>query len=368
MPAPTYAQPVRVSAAHLRTFVTRVLENLDVPTAQATAVAEVMVSANLRGVDSHGVALLGWYVNNLVKGAVLKNGSPLIEAEGPSYAIINGGNALGPYAALTATDKCLELAWTNGLACVTVHNSNHLGMTGYYAMRALSKDMIGVAMTNASRLIAPTFGVEPMLGTNPIAVAVPSGSQYPFVLDMATSTWPYGKVMMAKHKNQQLPEGIAINAAGQPIQNPDEFIEAVRVNFDGALLPLGSFAELASYKGYGLAMLVDILSGVLSGSNFGKDVGAKPEGPANVGHWFMVIKVDSFMPIDQMKARMDSLITELKASRKAPGQDRIYIPGEIEFETEKERSQIGIPLAPGILSALRSVAEQSGALFDLEFG
>jgi LDH2 family malate/lactate/ureidoglycolate dehydrogenase len=341
------------------------LTHLDVPSEHAAVVAEVMVAANLRGVDSHGVALLNWYTNILRDGSIAKQASPTIETEGPGFTLVDGHNGLGAPAAVMAMDRCLDLTASNGVACVTVRNSNHFGMAGYYAMRALPRDMIGLAMTNASRLIAPTFGVEPMLGTNPIAVAVPAGSERPFVLDMATSARPFGIVIIAQSRGEQLPEGIAVDQDGQPVHDPVRFIQGVRQDFSTALLPLGSFAELASYKGYGLAMLVDILTGVLSGANFGKHVGEDPPNPANVGHWFMAIKVEAFMPIDVLKARMDSLINELKASRKAPGQERIYIPGEIEFETEAERLEHGIPINQYMLNQLRSLADQTGTAFDL---
>lgn len=359
MDNPGANQTVRVNPMALREFITRVLTTLEVSPSQAAIVADVMVAANLRGVDSHGVALLNWYVNTLTHGLVLKSGSAVIEAEGAGFATVNARNTLGAPAAIMAMDKCLELARTNGLACVTVRNGNHFGMAGYYAMKALPEDMIGVAMTNASRLVAPTFGVEPMLGTNPIAVAVPAGSEYPFVLDMATSTRPFGKAIVAKERGELLPEGVAIDAKGQPVHDPGEFIEAVRKH-TMALLPLGSFAELASYKGYGLAMLVDILSGVLSGSNFGKHVNENPEEPANVGHWFMAINVKSFLPVNELKTRMDTLIKEIKKSRKAPGQQRIYIPGEIEFETEIERTKNGIPLHLNLVNVIQSMTDDIG--------
>ena len=362
---PNEKQTIRVNPTVLREFITGVLITLDVSPSQAVIVAEVMVAANLRGVDSHGVALLSWYANVLRRGLVQKNGSAVIETEGPGFAVVDARNSLGAPTAIMAMDKCLELAHINGLACVTVRNSNHFGMAGYYAMRALPKDMIGMAMTNASRLVAPTFGVEPMLGTNPIAVAVPADKQYPFVLDMATSARPFGKAVVAKDRGELLPEGIAIDAQGQPVHDPGELIEAVR-KYSMALLPLGSFAELASYKGYGLAMLVDILSGVLSGSSFSKHVNESPNEPANVGHWFMAINVEAFLPVNELKSRMDTLIKELKESRKAPGQQRIYIPGEIEFEAEIERTKNGIPLDVNLANVIQSLADDIGASVKLE--
>ncbi|HEX9924464.1 MAG TPA: Ldh family oxidoreductase [Anaerolineae bacterium] len=366
MPTPTQSKAVRISSTALTTFIHNVLTNLDVPPEPAATVAEVMVAANLRGVDSHGVALLNWYANILRDGSIARHVSPIIEAEGPGFAMVDGHNGLGAPVGVMAMNKCLDLAASNGVACITVRNSNHFGMAGYYAMRALPRDMIGLAMTNASRLIAPTFGVEPMLGTNPIAVAVPAGNERPYVLDMATSARPFGKVVMAQARGEQLPEGVAIDQEGQPVRDPEQFIQGVRQDFSTALLPLGSLAELASYKGYGLAMFVDILTGVLSGANFSKHVGADPPDPANVGHWFMAIKVEAFMPVAALKARMDSLIKELKESRKAPGQQRIYIPGEIEFETEAERLEHGIPIDQAILNQLRSLADQTGTAFNLD--
>ena len=363
----TNIQPeVRISSEALRRFAEAVFVGLGTPRARAERVAAALVSANLRGVDSHGVALLNWYANCMQRGLIDVHAEPTVISESLGHVVVDANNGLGAPTAVYAMDKCLELARGNGIAGVTVRNGNHFGMAGHYARRALPHDMIGMAMTTASRLVTPTFGVEPMLGTNPIAVAAPAGTQPAFVLDMATSVQPFGKVLLALHNCEQLPTGIATDAQGNPVLDPETFITGVREDFSTALLPLGSFAELAGYKGYGLALLVDILSGVLSGSNFGKYVAADPDAPANIGHWFMAINIATFMPVDEFKERLDSVLQELKASRNAPGEKRIYAPCEIEFETQAERSEHGIPLPAIIIDQLSALAEEFAIEFDLE--
>ena len=356
---------VRIPAERLRQFVAQVLTTAGVGANDSQIVADVLTAADLRGVESHGVALLGWYLAQIQMGAISLSSSASVVREGGAVALIDANNTLGAPVSVRAMDMCLDLAEEFGISAVSVRNSNHFGMAAYYALRALSRDMIGLAMTNASRLIAPTFGTEPMLGTNPLAVAVPAGASLPYVLDMATSVRPFGKIATAQQAGAQLPTGVAIDAQGQPIHSPEYFIKAVRTTFEAALLPLGSEAELSSYKGYGLAMLVDILSGVLSGANFSKDVGSDPAAPAGVGHWFLAINVSNFMPLDQFRARMDALANDLTASRKAPGASRIYIPGEIEFETEMQRNREGIPIDVAGLQSLHQIAERTGVALEL---
>lgn len=358
-------QAVRIPADRLRHFITRALATAGVHTSQGKIVADVLTAASLRGVDSHGVALLGWYLAMIRKGAISLSASPEVAREGGAVALIDAKNTLGAPVSVRAMDICLDLAEEFGIAAASVRNSNHFGMAAYYPLRALPRNMIGLAMTNASRLVAPTFGTEPMLGTNPLAVAVPAGRAFPYVLDMATSVRPFGRIVTAQKEGAALPDGVAIDSDGQPVHSAGTFIKAVRTTFEAALLPLGSTADLSSYKGYGLALLVDILSGVLSGANYSKDVASDPEGPAGIGHWFVAIDVARFMSPDRFRARMDALIEDLTTSRKAPGAARIYIPGEIEFETERERARDGIPFDAADLQSLRQIAESTGVALEL---
>lgn len=353
-------EDVLIPAATLEQFVADALSAVGVAAAEATSVAQVMIAASVRGVDSHGIALLSWYLNDLEREKVNLRNEARVTFETGSMLVIDAGNSLGAPVATMAMERCIEKARTAGIACATVNHANHFGMAAAYAMQALPHNMIGMAMTNASRLVAPTFGVEPMLGTNPIAMAAPAGRELPFVLDMATSVMPFGKTVMADKRGELLPQGVAIDSDNQPLQDPAAFIHAARATFGAALLPLGSDPTLSSYKGYGLAMLVDILSGVLSGAGFGKSVSEDPDRPSDVGHWFMAMNISSFMEVGEFQARMDTLISQLKGSRRAAGQPRIYVPGEIEFETEVRRKQEGIPVDGHTVSQLEAIAERYG--------
>jgi LDH2 family malate/lactate/ureidoglycolate dehydrogenase len=254
--------------------------------------------------------------------------------------------------------RCIKKAEKTGLAITTVRNSNHFGIAGYYAMMALSEDMIGISLTNSQPLVAPTFGQKRIIGTNPIAVAIPAGKEDPYVLDMATSIVPLGKVTVYQKAGYAIPKGWGIDQKGSLTRDPSEVING------GALLPLGGPAELRGYKGYGLSLLVDLLSGVLAGAAFGEDVG-KPSKTrhADVGHFFAAIKIENFRPVDAFKADMDAYIQALKQSPKIPGQDRIYIHGEKEFEHTEKALKEGVPLMVEVVDSLKA----AGKLVDVPF-
>jgi LDH2 family malate/lactate/ureidoglycolate dehydrogenase len=253
------------------------------------------------------------------------------------------------------------MADETGLAMTTVRNSNHFGIAGYYAMMALPEDMIGISLTNSQPLVAPTFGLERVLGTNPIAVAVPAGEESSFVLDMATSIVPLGRIAVYQKTGQAIPIGWAINQHGELTQNPAEMVQG------GALLPLGGPALTRGYKGYGLSLLVDLLSGVLSGAAFGKQVGRpSKEGQADVGHFFAAVKIENFRPVDYFKTDMDEYIRTIKDSPKLPGQERIYIHGEKEEELSKKYLRDGLPLLEEIVEGLAQAGQKAGIPFDLK--
>ena len=227
-------------------------------------------------------------------------------------------------------------------------------------MMALADDMIGISLTNSRALVAPTYGRAPVLGTNPIAVAVPAGDEKPYVLDMATSIVPLGRVAVYQKTGRTIPAGWGINQAGEITQDPTQVITG------GALLPLGGPAELRGYKGYGLALLVDLLTGVLSGAAFGQDVGAPTEkGNANIGHFFAAIKIENFRPIQAFKTDMDTYLRALKNSPKLPGENRIFIHGEKEFDLAEKYQKEGIPLYHEVVQSLKEAGQASGIPFDL---
>lgn len=361
---------IRVQAAPLKAFCVRVFEKLGVPAEDAKMTADNLVSADLRGISSHGVARLRRYVNGLRDGVMLPRPEIKVLHETPATALMDGGDGLGQPVSVRAMRLAITKAQEFGAGFVTVRNSNHYGIAGYYAMMALEKDMIGISMTNAAVLVVPTFGRDAMLGTNPISVAAPAGSQWPFVLDMATSTVPRGKLEVYNRQEKPLPVGWATDENGVPTDDAAQVLKNLLARAGGGLLPLGGAGELLSgYKGYGLALLVDVLCGVLPGAGYANNIYPKtPEGkplPANVGHFFGALRVDAFRPLDEFKATMDDIIQRLKDTSKAEGQERIYIHGEKEYEITEERKGNGVILHPKVAADLKAIADEAQVAYDL---
>lgn len=343
----------------LKNFVTRYFVRMGVHPEDAMVAADILVTADLRGVESHGVIRLNSYYGSRISRNLLDPSTPLrIINETPTTLALDAGNGLGMVAGYQAMKRCIQKAGENGLAMVTVRNSNHYGIAGYYAMMALGYDMIGISFTNSQPLVAPTYGRTRMIGTNPIAVAVPAESHRPYVLDMATSIVPIGRITVYEKRGQSIPEGWGVDQEGQITTNPADVHQ-------GALMPLGGPDFLRGYKGYGLGLLVDIFSGVLSGGLFGASVGDANH-PAGVGHFFAALRIDAFRPAQEFKQDMDRLMEELQNAPKAAGQERIYIHGEKEFENAERYMREGVPLLDSTVEALKQAAAQAGIVFDLE--
>lgn len=330
------------------------------PEADAATAATCLVAADARGIDSHGVARLSGYVRLWEAGRI--NATPDIRVvhETPSTAVVDGDAGLGlvvaPYAMQVAIDKARAV----GTGWVSVRNSNHFGIAGYHAMMALQHDMIGMAMTNASALVAPTFSVERMLGTNPIAVAIPAGSQPPFVADFATTTASNGKLEILQRKNEDAPLGWVQDKEG------NTSTDASALKKGGVMLPLGSDREHGSHKGYALGSIVDIFSAVLSGASYGPWA---PPFPAYVpmpenmpgqglGHFFGAMRVDAFRTTDEFKAQMDNWISRFRNAQPAPGHDKVLIPGDPERVMEAIRTVEGIPVENSVAEDLRGLAQR----------
>ncbi len=328
----------------------------------ATTATKALLSADARGIDSHGVARLSGYVRLWEAKRVNANPSIKIVHETPSTATIDGDAGLGLVVAPYAMQVAIEKAKVAGTGWVSVCNSNHFGIAGYHAMMALEHDMIGMAMTNASALVAPTFSVERMLGTNPIAVAVPANNQPAFVADMATTTAANGKLEILQRKNEDAPLGWVQDVDGHAS------VDANILKKKGALLPLGSDREHGSHKGYALGSIVDIFSGVLSGGSYGPWV---PPFPAYVpmpeyqpgkglGHFFGAMRIDAFRPAEEFKMHMDKWIERFRNAKPAEGHDRVLIPGDPEREMELERMKNGIPIVDSVVEDLKAVGEKMG--------
>jgi L-2-hydroxycarboxylate dehydrogenase (NAD+) len=358
-----------IDHAALQAFVATTFEKLGVPGDDARMAATIMVAADLRGVDSHGVEMLPRKVGYMKLGLIDPTPQIKVVHETTATALLDGGNGLGEVVGKRGMEICIQKAKASGAGFVTVRNSNHYGTAAYFAMMALEHDMIGLSMTNATPLLVPTFGRTAVLGTNPLSVAAPADQERPFVLDMATSVVPSGKMAVYKHQGKSIPAGWAIDNQEQPMHNPAEVAAMLWNRTGGGLLPLGGVGEaLSGHKGYGLALMVDIFSGILSGAAYGPFVNARKNGqplPGNVGHFFGALAVDAFRPLAEFKQTMDELIHILKDSPKAAGHDRIYIHGEKEFELEEARRRNGIPLHPEVVSALKQMAADVGVPFTL---
>jgi L-2-hydroxycarboxylate dehydrogenase (NAD+) len=352
-------------AEDLKQFMIRYFVKLNVPPQDAEIAADVLLEADLRGVDSHGIIRLYTYYGNRLQRGVMNPKTPYKAViDTPTTMNIDGGNGLGQVVSHYAMQQCIEKAKNSGLAMIAVHNSNHFGIAGYYAMMALPHDMIGLCFTNSQPLVAPTYGRTSILGTNPIAVAVPTRNERPYVLDMATSIVPIGRITVYDKAGKSIPEGWGINQHGQVTTSPQEVLKG------GSLMPLGGSDLLRGYKGYGLSMFVDILSGVLSGAAFLTHVG-HPGGDktnADVGHFFAAIRIDAFQPVEEFKTRMDQMIHELKEAPKAVGHERIYIAGEKEFERAERTRRDGVPLLANVAEGLQQSAEEIGVSFITPIG
>jgi L-2-hydroxycarboxylate dehydrogenase (NAD+) len=359
-----------VWAEPLKDFCTQVFEKMGVPHDDAEVTSDVLVLANLRGIDSHGVARLKRYVDGLRDGVMLPRPKIEVVHETPTTALMDGGAGLGQPVGVRGMQLAIEKASEMGVGFVAVRNSNHYGIAGYYALMALENEMMGISSTNADVLVVPTFSRDALLGTNPIAVAAPAGQERAFVLDMATSTVPRGKLEVYDRMEKPIPLGWATDEQGIPTADAQQVLENFKARAGGGLLPLGGAGEeFGGHKGYGLALLVDILCGVLPLAGYANTIYPKaPEGkplPANVGHFFGAMRVDAFRPVDEFKATMDDIIHRLKNSAKAEGQDRIYIHGEKEFEMEDQRRKNGIPLDPKTVATMKQIAQELGVAYDL---
>jgi LDH2 family malate/lactate/ureidoglycolate dehydrogenase len=361
---------IRVQAEPLKAFCRRVFEKLNVPPEDAEMTADNLVSADLRGISSHGVARLRRYVNGLRDGMMLAHPAIKVMHETSATALIDGGGGLGQPVSVRAMQLAIKKARELGAGFVAVRNSNHYGIAAYYSLMALQEEMIGISMTNAAVLVVPTFGRDAMLGTNPISVAAPAGKERAFVLDMATSTVPRGKLEVYNRQEKAIPVGWATDELGVPTDDAGRVLQNLLARAGGGLLPLGGAGELlGGHKGYGLALLVDVLCGVLPGAGYANTLYPKtPEGkplPANVGHFFGALRVDAFRPLDEFKATMDDIMQRLKNSPKSEGADRIFIHGEKEFEMEDECRVKGIVLHPKVVTDMQAIAAEEGVTYDL---
>lgn len=324
----------------------------------ANLASKVLINADIRGIDSHGVARLAGYVRLWEAGRINSNPQIKIIHETPSTAVIDGDAGLGLVVAPFAMGIAIKKAEQVGTGWVSVQNSNHFGIAGYHAMMALEKDMIGIAMTNASALVAPTFSKEKMLGTNPIAVAIPAGKQPAFIADFATTTAANGKLEIHQRKNEDVPIGWVIDKDG------NESTDANALKKEGLLLPLGSDREHGSHKGYALGSIVDIFSALLSGGSYGPWAPpfpayiAMPENMPGkgLGHFMGAMRIDAFRPANEFKLHMDCWIERFRNAIPINPNQPVLIPGDPERLMEEERMKNGIPVVNSVIQELEIIA------------
>ncbi len=348
---------IRFAAEGLRTWTEQVFRKVGVSPGDAAILTDSLIEANLRGVDTHGITrMLCVYVKRIQVGVVSAKTQLSVIRDYPSTALIECKNSLGQVASASAMKLAIEKARKTGVAFVATTHSNHYGAAAYWAMMALPQGMIGFSATNAPAVVAPTGGRTPMLGTNPFAVAIPAGTEQPVVLDLATTVVARGRILLHAKQNKPLEPGWAFDEMGRPTVDPHEAVK-------GLLAPIGG------YKGYGIGLAVDLLCGVMTGSNYGAHfpgfLADNLNEPTDVGSIFAAVNIESFMDLSKFTARMDTAIREIKSSERAAGVQRIYIPGEIEFEMKAERLANGIPVPEPIVKDFVALGEELGVPFPL---
>jgi LDH2 family malate/lactate/ureidoglycolate dehydrogenase len=350
------ADTVSVAPDHLRALVARLFAARGVPPDDAATVAEVLVEADLRGVESHGTTRVAGYCSMIQRG--LLNPQPKVQVlrDTPVIAMLEGDQGFGIVVARRAMQMAMERAHATGIGCVTARNVTHTGMVGFYPMMAARAGLIGLSMNNGPAILPPFGGTTPTYATNPFAAAFPAGAREPIVLDMATSVVAGGKLRLAAKKGKPIPPDWALDRHGVPTTDPEEAI------FQGFMQWAGG------YKGFGVATVVEVLSGVLSGGLFGRDVPpmkAFGQEPLVTSAFYLAIDPGQFMPLEEFRQRIDRLVDMVKSSARARGVDEVFVAGEIEFRRRAERLRDGIPLSRVVRDELAGLARESSTPFDL---
>jgi LDH2 family malate/lactate/ureidoglycolate dehydrogenase len=338
---------VRTSAHRLTAFAEAAFGAVGVPEVDARTIADALVDADLRGVHSHGVRWIPRYVGSLRSGGTNPRPNVQVVDDGETIAVVDGDLGLGHVVAAAANDIAIERALAHGIGAVALRRSTHCGAMGYYTNRTASRGCIGFASTNGNANMAPTGGTSRLVGNNPLAYSIPTRRGFPFALDMATSVVAGSRLLMAIERGESIPTGWATDERGQPTEDPRDWRER-----DGLLLPIGG------PKGYGLAVVLDILCGVLSGGHFGAR--RSEPGSTDTSQFFMAIQIDRFMPLDQFLDRMDALIEQIRSSELAPGSPGVFLPGEIEQNLKQDRLVAGVPLDDQTVQALERIGRELG--------
>jgi len=355
----------KFSHEEIHRYCSEVFQTFGIPEDDAELAADVLVLADLRGIDSHGVARMKAYHSLLVADKMNPRPQMKTIRESPSTATIDGDNGLGLIVGPKANQIAMEKAENVGTGWVAIRNTNHYGIAGYYVLEALKRDIIGWSMTNTTRIMAPLWGADRMIGTNPLAIAFPGKNEPPIVIDLATTTAAFGKVEIAIRTNTPIPEGWAIDKHGNPTTDPHEMVDG------GAMLPLGSTKEQGGHKGYCLGAMIDLLCGPLSGASWGPFTPpftiehAKPERIVGkgLGHFFGAMQIEAFIDTDEFKSQVDDWIQTMRSTRPVPGTDGPIIPGDPEREAEQIRRKEGIPLVEAVIRDLQEISTATGVKF-----
>ena len=348
----------------IRGFIRDTLLALGVPAADSEICADVLIASDLRGIESHGIGRLRYYYDRIKAGQHQVITNPEVVRESPTTAVIDGHHGMGMVVATRAMQMAIDKARVYGTGVVAVRNSTHFGIAGYYPLMAVSQGMVGMAVTNARPSMSPTFGVQPMMGTNPIAFGAPTDEEVPFLFDGATPITQRGKIEVLARVGKPIPAGWVIDRQDQVLTDPQAVLSAL-TRGEASLLPLGGAGETFSgHKGYGLGTMVEILSASFQSGAFllglsGISEDGKPQ-PFRVGHFFMALNVEAFVPLEEFKRTTGQILRDLRASHKAPGQPRIFTAGEKEHETEKVRRREGIPIVPALQEDIRFLQQALG--------
>jgi L-2-hydroxycarboxylate dehydrogenase (NAD+) len=339
----------RIKAPDLEAFIARAFEAVDVPSTDAKTIAVLMARADVNGSEGHGVFRLPQYIRRIKGGAVNVRPNIRVEREAAAMALVNGDNGMGHLVMKRAAEIAIEKAKTAGVAWVGAQWSNHAGPASLYASMPMAHDMIGLYLAvGSANHLPPWGGLDMLLSTNPLAVGVPAGEEPPIVLDMATTVAAYGKVKTKAQRGETMPVGWMMDREGKPLTDPK------RAN-EGFLLPIGD------YKGYGLALIIGLLAGTLNRAAMGKDVvdfNADDTTPTNTGHAIVAISIEAFGGVQEFKASVDALVRDLRASKRLPGVDRIWLPGEQSHAKRADRLENGVPMPDALLTALKQLANE----------
>ena len=353
-----------IDVKELKDFCTAVFEENNVSREDAIVSADVLVTADMRGIPSHGVARLSRYISGIKEGLMKTDGETPVERESPVSLVVDARGALGAPVSRKTMANVIDKAQSSGMAMGVIKNSNHYGIAGYYAMMALEHDMLGFSMTNTAALGVPTFGKKVMFGTNPLAFAAPAQEEKSFVLDMSTTAVTRGKVEVYNRDEKPLLPGWAVDSNGNSVVDAGPLLDDMFHRRGGGLVPLGGDSEVSGgHKGYGLAVMVDIMTGLLSGSQWGSHIFDKGNSSARVSHFFGAVKIDLFCDALQFRHDMDAMLKELRSMEPSANSDRVYYAGLKEQEAFDASLIKGIDLSTAVIESLQQLAVDHGMSF-----